>query len=351
MAYSNGVISGAVGMGDISQALGLSSLDLGTLASYAYQNKWAKYKPFVYPAWGFASSAAELAARRSKNCGLVMKDYGNNVTLYAAMVAAGDGAAGWLHDTPQGGSSSPFRMLDFLGYDNSMAAPFQFSIYPNPAYMSDSPHIGDDGGAGVSEIEIADLLGNGTAALNHSGYSYFNIQNLNVGVMYGTSNTVPLSAYTIGTISGGTVMTQIPKPSATGNYYAVPFLSDQTFYGAASSTDGIFIPLPIGMKIWRYYNYLPFADNGSYQYSVDIHIKLRVLRSLSGYALKYQLSKNGSWSSVQDMYDARTWYAGDTIDFFVRTVPAGYGAPEMFRLVWGNITDTRNYPFATSPTD
>ena len=354
MSVVNGKITGAVSLGDISSVLHLASLDIGTLASYSNQNKWTKCKSFHYPAWYFASSAAELAARRSKNCGLVMKDYGNNITLYAAMVAAGDGAAGWLHDVPTGGAAAPYRILDYLGYDENAAAPFQFSIYPNPRYMNDgTPRISDEGGAGVADIDVADLLGDGTAAANFSGYYYKDIRSLYVGVMYGTSASSPTNAYTIGTLAGGTSMKNIPVPAVSGNYYAVPFFSDKQFDGSALSTNGVFIPAPVGMKVWHFHTYLPFQDNGSYHEPGDLYLGLRmkVLSAISYTSIGVQFSNNGStWSStVSVISTSGSKSAGDTISANVN-LPAGYLSPNYFRMVWNGNPDTRSWTPATSPT-
>ena len=46
MPITNEIVVAPVGLGDISQAIHLSSLDLGTLCQSTLINKWAKYKPF-----------------------------------------------------------------------------------------------------------------------------------------------------------------------------------------------------------------------------------------------------------------------------------------------------------------
>lgn len=338
-----------VGMGDISTALGYSSLDIGTLARYSGQNKWAKHKSFLYPAWSFASSSAEQTARASKNCGLVMKDYGNNWTLYAAMVANGAGGAAWLHDWPTGGSSAPYRMLDYLGYNTAAAAPFQFGLYPNPAYQNNSVRLSDEGGAGVADIAIADLAGDGTAAGNHSGYYYKNISSLNVGVMYGTSTTQPSAAYTLGPITSWSPIQNIPKPSSSGDYYAVAFFTDQTFSGTPTSTNGIFIPAPVGMRIWKYYDKFPFSDNGSYVDSLLLEIRLNVLQSISYTSLGVQFYKSGSWSSTVTLDSSSGTLSVGTYSARAIISP-GYTDPLYFRMIVSGTADHQNYVPASTPT-
>lgn len=357
MGVNNGKIVNEVSLADISQVMHYASLDLGTLASYSGQNRWTKCKSFHYPEWGFASPAAELAARRSKNCGLVMRDYGNNTALYAAMVAGGDWFQAWLHDVPTGGASAPYRILDYLGYDENAAAPFQFSLYPNPCYKTDSPRISDEGGAGVADIDVADLLGDGTASANHgNNYKYYDIRSLYIGVMYGAGASVPSHAYTLGTLSNWSPIQNIPKPSATGDYYAVVFLSDKQFSGQATDTNGVFIPAPIGMKVWHYSDTLGVSYSGCEIDSLRafLHMVLTAIGRNKTYYKLTVLVKNGSTiiNSIDlDHGQSGTLYYSSATDFgSVRINPAAPSNATFWLRYWttsSNYYDEQFYPEET----
>lgn len=353
----------ANGNGDLQQALGTSvKSEIQLVGDVTEQNTAAnrvniksKFKPFKHSTAAFSGSGVgsdREAALQSTNLGYNIPSYRTAAALFSAAIAAGQGGTLWSWDKPVSGTN-PLRALDFDGYGNQYDWPYQLGITPNPAYyndkLSNSIAVSDaDSGSGVSSWDYSDLkkeislVYGGTVKIADAfGSTIF------LAVAYApTGQTSPTAIYTL--TSSRQLIT---APTASATYNAVAFFTNIIYSGTPISTDGIHIPVPLAYKVWNYYNYFPFQDNGSYVYGVDISIKLRVLSSLSGYALGYQLQKNGSWSATQDMYAAQTWNAGDTINYPVRRVPTGFGSPDAFRVVWGTNTDTRSFPFATSPTD
>lgn len=351
MGHTGNTIDGTGGvrfLADIRTVLGVSGKKARDLCTASAINPWAKCKPFVYPAWKFSSAAARLSARQSRNCGLVMRDYGSLWDVYYYMVRAGAGAGGWKHDAPDGGSSSPFRTLDFDGYDGSAAAPLQVGIYPNPCYKGGIPRLSDEGGAGTADIQLSDLQGDGSNALNYSNYKYHDISGLYLGVAYGHLTLSPDYAYTLGPVSSYSPQ-NIPAPGSTADYYVVPFLSDKTFSGSAPSTSGVFIPAPIGMTLWHYYNYFPFQDVGTSQASgqLTVSLKVKVLESISYTSLGVQFSADGStWGSTETIYSSSGTLSKDQViqtNVFLR---GGVLQPEYFRMVLSGTPDTQSWTVA-----
>lgn len=346
MANSNTTISSPVRiLADLQSVLRCTG-DLGYIITHGDINPWAKCKAFAYPAWRFANAAARLTARRSKNCGLVMKDYGSLWSMYSAMVGAGAGAGGWKYDTPSGGTSSPYRCLDFDGYNGDASAPLQLGIYPSPCYKGNLPRLSDEGGAGSADITLTDLQGDGSNSLRFSGYKYHDISGLNIGVAYGHLTLSPDAAYTLGTVDSYSPR-NIPHPGNSVQYYVVPFLTDKTFSGSAPSTSGIFIPCPIGMTLWNCYDYFPFRDRGTIkpQGVLSVTLKVEILETISYTTLGVQFSNDGdSWSTAQNIYSSDGTVTRGTVIETNVILRAGYTDPSYFRMVVSGTPDSREWP-------
>ena len=112
MPYTDGVITGAVGLGDISSAIGLSSLDLGTLCQSTLISPFAVFKPFRNTAPAFSTSADYLAARKSANFGTNIPQFSSLADFHAGWNTA------WSLNLPRGLASygEYYRALDFQGY-------------------------------------------------------------------------------------------------------------------------------------------------------------------------------------------------------------------------------------------
>ena len=147
MGYNNELITAPVSIYDVQQALGVASGDLGTLCKHENINKWAKFKPFragqiaimpVVDSSGFPTKQSAVGSHYQyligTNCGLYInyRNYGLNACLQKviSMMNAGNDDDIWTYQPPTGGTSQPFRLVDFCGY-NRYARPFlwQTNIY------------------------------------------------------------------------------------------------------------------------------------------------------------------------------------------------------------------------------
>jgi hypothetical protein len=121
-------ISAPVSIYDVQRALGLGSPDLGTLIVTGQINKWAKYKPVVYPDVSNSNDGKGTVVRTSSQ----MKMYGLTAPLITSSTQGAELAGyragqSWTYTKPAGGSvSQPFRLTDFAGY-NHICPPFAYN--------------------------------------------------------------------------------------------------------------------------------------------------------------------------------------------------------------------------------
>lgn len=133
MANDNGLITAPVSMNDIHELVGESSYDLGTLCKSTNINMWSKVKPIRYSGELFDLTDEQ---RKSVNYGIgnipeytqvatMASDVLNGRFTNANNVSSLDTKVdAWQYYTPQGGSSSPYRMGDFKGYWKYASSPF-----------------------------------------------------------------------------------------------------------------------------------------------------------------------------------------------------------------------------------
>lgn len=122
MSYnsSTGIISAPVSIDDVKTALGESSNDLATLCTSSNINMWSKYKP-VHNNIAFPNN--EVAASKSTWYTNSSRDWwlgaANKPAIEIPLCETFDAikAAYWIHNKPTGGSSSPYRLSDFIGYN------------------------------------------------------------------------------------------------------------------------------------------------------------------------------------------------------------------------------------------
>ena len=117
MSVSNGRIIAPVSINDVKSVLGYSSNDLGTLIKNANINVWAKYKPTVYP----SPFPDDWYRGGDGNYGLNIT-VDNKVSTVANLVAQyskTNNGYGTLYKRPTGGSSAPYRLGDFRGYNHN----------------------------------------------------------------------------------------------------------------------------------------------------------------------------------------------------------------------------------------
>lgn len=117
MSLSNGKITAPVSIDDVKNCFGLSNNDLGTLIKNANINVWAKYKPTVYP----SPFPDDWYRGGDGNYGLNIT-VDNKVSTVANLVAQyskTNNGYGTLYKRPTGGSSAPYRLGDFRGYNHN----------------------------------------------------------------------------------------------------------------------------------------------------------------------------------------------------------------------------------------
>lgn len=94
----------------VKNELGESTYNVGKLCTSSKINMWAKYKPV--PLNSVAPSRSGTWYKGDNGlCGLsIPSASGSPDTIYNSA---------WKHDPPKGGSTSPYRLADFGGYNNS----------------------------------------------------------------------------------------------------------------------------------------------------------------------------------------------------------------------------------------
>lgn len=138
MGHSNGLITPPVNTADVSYVTRKGSNDVGTLcgASNTMINKWAKYKPVIYPnlidstvlngivqinndkTW---KSTATWWKAADKKCGFTI----TKRTSGSALVT--NWGTDWVYNPPTGGLAAPYRLIDFNYYKHDAVNPFSVS--------------------------------------------------------------------------------------------------------------------------------------------------------------------------------------------------------------------------------
>lgn len=122
MAYSNGIITAPVSFYDVQLALGDSSQDLGTLCKSSKINMWARNKPMsINKLFGITESDKEKV-----NYGISNLSWVESYDACKGYIGQPE-TSNFTYLKPSGGSSSPYRMEDFIGYDSTATAPIYAS--------------------------------------------------------------------------------------------------------------------------------------------------------------------------------------------------------------------------------
>lgn len=124
MAYENGMISRPVSIRDVQRCLGSNSGDLGTLCVRPNINKWAWFKPIRTSNIGLLNESMRQSARY----GLFFRENTDAENILKGTVTINEenfnNAASsnyeWSYIRPTGGTSSPYRLTDFVCEDASL---------------------------------------------------------------------------------------------------------------------------------------------------------------------------------------------------------------------------------------
>ena len=114
----------------IAQVLGDAKRTVGQLCTSPNINMWSKRKPVSY---SFTSGRPSDWYKGATG------NYGINAVLYSAeqMETAMDNKVlGYEYQKPSGGSSSPYRLRDFVGYKTDAKPPIKPTIIKSPLYGS-----------------------------------------------------------------------------------------------------------------------------------------------------------------------------------------------------------------------
>ena len=259
--YSNGLITAPVSVWDVRRALGLNSTDVGTLCTSTRINIWAKYKPvhllntlntadqfdFTQNKWKSSATwmhGSPLAGYAVHRYGLAAHQYTAIADLIAQYTTRNSIMNGWVYNSPTGGASSPYRLIDFANYkhqtDGFAEDFFCGAVRTNPGNPSD----------------ISTKV---TASYRYSVETDYTItpQNLLGDDYYFGIVMVKDSDMFYFTGSGKTTLS-VTLPLNTGTYTVYPFFANkQITYGQSMENTILYtIPLlsPTTVKVTSDYN-------------------------------------------------------------------------------------------------
>lgn len=239
MAHSNGKITAPVSISDVGLTLGTSSKDLGYLCSnkHGLIKEWAKFKP-VKQNWYDHREGYWKAL--DGQCGFNIKVYTSIGTITSGFLKELiDGTNKWKYDPPIG-NTTPFRLLDFDGYNHNAENP-------------------------VGEIanNLIFVDSNGSCTIQ---YDKIIVENDNLQPSDITVDDIPLSDWYLGVIlvkgniyliatstdkmgTSDYSIKLIEMASKIGEYTAYPFLSTVKITQSSNIPTGKFISFPHNFDI------------------------------------------------------------------------------------------------------
>lgn len=221
----------------VRNAIGYPSTDLGSLCSAGenYINKWSKYKP-VHNNFTF-NRPADWWRGSMRNCGI---DFLQHNTVAKLIASIDSGTSQHPYDPPTGGSTSPYRLGDFAGY-NSEAPPPIVGSNVEGTYYKNHPNIGVSAvvrNPGSDELLVTDVFGN---QLENMYYAVA-LQRTDGTVMWMTASN---------TIETNDSLIEVPTNNLVGGstYYLYQFLSSYRKPSFTSGTEvGIYVAIPADQR-------------------------------------------------------------------------------------------------------
>lgn len=323
MAHEDGKITAPVTVSDVKLTLGTSGSGVGYLCSnkHGLTNMWAKYKPVVWAKW-FLDRSTDWWKGAAGNCGIIPC----SVSHYSYIPDKMDGDMnGWVYDAPKGGVNSPFRLLDFDGYNHKAQCAIsgfttQGSIDPG------SNAVGQVGQnvAGSDVISLSDINSNGIAN------SYF-------GMMIMKGSSVLKRATASKTIADGVYEVSISTVGlANGEYTVYPFLCTSKQTDGAGDFAGTYFTVPntmpatlkiedaISILVNARYTYTGNTKTGI-QYATTVRNNRAGTITLTNNYLRIRLASNDFYDPIvagelnKKISDMKV--TGDTIEY----IPEGTG--------------------------
>ena len=105
----------------VRNALGEDNNDVGLLCKSSNINMWSKRKPVRYPA-DFIADPNEVGKTLDHKWGLTLAGF-KGVTLDGS-----DDDRRTVYNRPDGGSSQPYRLGDFRGYNHEATIPLEIPL-------------------------------------------------------------------------------------------------------------------------------------------------------------------------------------------------------------------------------
>lgn len=172
MSWSGTVMTKPISIGDISQAVHNSSLDVGTLIARGDIKKWALHKPvklltgYDTPNELYTSDAAWLNCMKtqvSESGNNTLAPYGLKVgtstNIYKIIGEVADSTVDWIYQQPPETGTFWRRVLDFDGYTNMPNVPI--NAPGDFVYYTDSTNVltidTNEGEAGSTSIQVSEL--------------------------------------------------------------------------------------------------------------------------------------------------------------------------------------------------
>lgn len=322
-----------IGMGDISQAVGYSSLDLGTLISSSSSsiNKWAKYKPVRCNNWGIISAQERAVA----NYGLSIPGAGYGSIAGSNGMIANLASADWTYLRPRGGSNNePFRMLDFDGYRSGATAPI--AALSNGTTQSSSSTM--DVGVGFSRniasqtgfLTLADLHVDGHSISDPFSNYYFGVcLYYSDSVYFATTMTDTYGAIGASLSEIGLSVKDVAVPgSGSRTYRVIPFFATTPFNKWPSGGyNGTLFPMPFAEGS------VVVAKAADFYVSMFMYTLMTDPNDILYYNYSFVNPTSSSENGTINIWALRTYNINDTYGSVIfsesRTVAAGgnYASP------------------------
>lgn len=273
---NNGIISkpagGYISLRELARFFGCAE-DLKAICTNVHINPWSKKKPVKWNEWN--PSTANWWKTANGMCGFrvnsTAQDYSQRDVFTELSSLAAEFIAGryhpWVYERPTGGSSSPFRLLDFNGYSHNAQSPAGEVFSTMYDVQNGNTNIGvrqpdDDDGYSLT---IGDFPGFSVDGVD------FNLPNCYLGVMLVNTRTNAWVASTLSTRLGAMTLDSwvdisftgvgtVLSPNPVTGVSAFLFFSSVSFVGKSSTdendTSGVFMsafgvpPTTVSLHRW-----------------------------------------------------------------------------------------------------
>lgn len=217
----------------VKSAIGAGTNNVGQLCTHPNINKWSKKKPVILDSVAPDRSSSWWRST-SGNCGLIIPNFSSISALISHVEANG---ADWAYQKPTGGSTSPYRLGDFGGYEHTARRTFSPNT-PAQQYHKDTTYAPISMNTITpSQYELSPSdIGNA-----------FNIGNMYFGVALsqgGAYKHITEVDTIMGAGGGGIELPISTFTQGVYNIYMIAATIKKTTFD--STATGVFIPIPNG---------------------------------------------------------------------------------------------------------